>query len=800
MGIKFRILAPTVILAVIIAAIISGTLYITLKEYSDDFALDQTSRLRTLSQVMAKDACILQHADEEPDEYEQAKTESYKALNLFAISLNSLINGGPAPEDMYAADKKKLPPSSGEIRTQLLTVQKIWKEFSPAMAEIIAGKNKHYEKVVAYSASLFTETDKAISMYQKQVEQRRASLLYMQIIAALLTFIGVVFFIRKTASDMCSPVNVLCRKIKEYDGSQPLRCSPTGTNDELEELARIIDETSEKLITDYTEIKKYSKTLEENIEERTRDLAEAKHSAEETGRTKSSFIANMSHELRTPMNAIIGFNQLLLKSGLSDREVDFVRKSQRSAVHLMSIINDILDFSKIEAQILETENVPFDLRGLLDNVFGLLSQKTEEKNLEFISEVAPDVPRYVTGDPLRLAQILLNLGSNAVKFTEHGHVRISVGLGSFDGKRAVVSFTVDDTGVGIKDEAKDRLISSFSHLNAATSRLYGGTGLGLAITAGLLRLMHGAITVDSEQGKGSCFAVGIPFDIDRENGKCASASDRILFMLSQSRPGEFRMNISALLVEDNRINQLVASELMHTAGIHTTVANNGLEAVEILSDPTKAMHYDIVFMDLRMPVMDGFEAARQIRRMPHCKDKVIIALTADAMADKREAAFDAGMNDFMTKPFSLDSLRMVICKWIPARNMSPESLFVDSHSTDISSFPEIYGIDTGKWLSIYIDDESQLMEVLKLFYDTYKDCDREMDELSASADTEKQLEYLHSLIGASLSCCAYRLHNSAKQLRDAVRQDDKSAVMKIYAEFSSEMNKIIGSLRNIFGS
>jgi len=404
-------------------------------------------------------------------------------------------------------------------------------------------------------------------------------------------------------------------------------------------------------------------SLERRVQERTRELSEAneeirraRDDAEQATRMKSEFLANMSHEIRTPMNAVIGLSHLALRTGLDDRQRGYIEKIQASGQHLLGIINDILDLSKVEAGKLELERAGFELQKLLDHVAVLIGEKCHAKGLELAFDVAPDVPPQLVGDTLRLGQILLNYASNAVKFTEHGRIGISVRASERTVQDVLLHFSVHDTGIGLTPEQIDRLFQSFNQADSSTTRKFGGTGLGLAISKKLAVLMGGEVGVDSERGKGSTFwfsaRLALASEAQPQHAAAPEApTEAALAALRGAR---------ILLVEDNDINQIVAREQLLDFGVVVDVADNGRIAVDMV----QAAPYDLVFMDMQMPEMDGPSATRAIRCIERLRDLRIVAMTANAMEQDRQACFVAGMDDYLCKPIDPDELRAVMLRWL----------------------------------------------------------------------------------------------------------------------------------------
>ena len=424
------------------------------------------------------------------------------------------------------------------------------------------------------------------------------------------------------------------------------------------------DITDSKRMND--ELAVYRQHLEELVVSRTEELAVAQRRAESANMAKSAFLANMSHEIRTPMNAIIGLTHLLEEAEPRPDQADRLRKIDRSARHLLSIVNDILDLSKVESGKLRTEQADFTLADVLGNVADTLSDRAQEKGLQFAIETAPDLPRRVCGDSLRLSQILLNLGTNAVKFTAHGAVRLRVKQATGAHGTLRLRFEMEDSGIGLEPEQTARLFQPFEQADVSTTRKYGGTGLGLAICRGLIDLLGGEIGVTSQPGVGSTFWFELPFSRaqhDAEQVAHASLSGVVRSMRAGVSPEHVRL----LLVEDDPINQEVATDLLRSRGFAVDVAENGAIAL----DRAAALHYDAILMDVQMPVMDGLTATRELRKRHASANMPILAMTASVFADDKEACQEAGMDDFVAKPIQPDALIATICRWtgavLPAR-------------------------------------------------------------------------------------------------------------------------------------
>ena len=674
--------------------------------------------------------------------------------------------------------------------------------------------------------------------------------------------------------------------------------------------------------------------LEQRVAARTSDLLRAVEAARAASQAKSEFLANMSHEIRTPMNAIIGLTRLTLEEqGLSPKTQEYLSTVVNSSENLLGIINDILDFSKIEAGKLEIEHVPFSLVDILDTQADLFRDRIARKNIEFIVGAKHDTPKALIGDPLRINQVLTNLLANAVKFTEHGEISLTVSCIEQAPGEVTLCFSVRDSGIGIPSEKQAQLFDAFSQADSSTTRRYGGTGLGLTICQKLVELMGGSIRLESEQGKGSTFSVHLPLGLQSDHGMDASAiappalhhlrvllvddnatfrdamremlesftltvetadsaeqalrmlrarhgtDDAVQLMLldwlmpgmdgltllktirqdhdlaslpvvmmtawgkdeelqqaiqqeaaaflgkpprqsmlynvivdvlgeqqteDRQQPEKITTNMDSLqglrllLVEDNEINQMVVQGMLGSNHIHMRIASHGQEALDILQQEGPDA-FDVILMDVQMPVMGGYEATAKIRQMPGFADIPIIAMTAHAMAGDREDCLKAGMNDYISKPVDADRFYAVLERWYRPRqmqNMKRSSSIAYEGEVKRILPAYIEGINLQKALANMAGNERLLRSVLEKFARTQHDTVEDIEQTLRDGDAELAIRLAHTLKGLAATIAAEQLRREAENLEMKLRvQPLVEAVRKQLEQVRSTLNHTIDCLR-----
>ncbi len=427
-------------------------------------------------------------------------------------------------------------------------------------------------------------------------------------------------------------------------------------------MVRLFQYALEHIATQLETIRELNSSLELRVAERTTELEGAKNVAEQATRAKSDFLANMSHEIRTPLNGILGMAQLMAKQPMETEQREFLQVILDSGRHLMGVIQNILDYSKIEAGRMEVDLAPVQLDRILTTVSNVVEPKARETGLFFKIQVESGIPLWILADEVRLRQVLLNLASNAIKFTETGGATLKVDRVSQTETSVHLHFSLRDTGIGMNSDALGKLTERFMQAETSTARRFGGTGLGLAISRNLLKLMDSDLHFTSIEGKGSLFEFDLEFSIFHPKQH---------FQLTPQARLQPQPNIFILVVEDNPVNAKLAQKVLSDMEYPNDLACNGIQALAKLKD----RKYDLIVMDCQMPIMDGHETTRTLRSWENSKETIeihnsripIIGLTADAMSNAREACLQSGMNDFLSKPFQIEEMERTIQRCLTQR-------------------------------------------------------------------------------------------------------------------------------------
>jgi signal transduction histidine kinase/CheY-like chemotaxis protein/HPt (histidine-containing phosphotransfer) domain-containing protein len=505
----------------------------------------------------------------------------------------------------------------------------------------------------------------------------------------------------------------------------------------------------------------------------------AKNEADLANQAKSQFLANMSHEIRTPMNAILGLTHLALQ-GTLEKQRDYLYRIDDSAKLLLHILNDILDFSKIEAGKITLEQVDFNLQEVLNRLNSIAMAQAQEKQIDFKIEVASDTPRYLKGDPFRLSQVLMNLVNNAIKFTSVGQVLVTVTpLPTLDADEIALLYSIKDTGIGIPIEQQHLLFQAFTQADSSTTRKFGGTGLGLAIAKRLAQRMGGSITLESEYGKGSTFHFLGRFKQGDPNA-CIKLHEAKAMSLMGVDPCESLRGIQILVAEDSVMNQQIITELLEKAEAKVFIADNGLDAVHL----ARQQQFDIVLMDIQMPVMDGLRTTQELRKMPHYANIPIIALTANVFQTDIEQCFAVGMNDHIGKPIQVNELfskldRLLRASNSPSDSQHPEGSksaaplpFVKNTAitipmaTPIPSFLDIAGA-----LARIGNNQALLAKLVMLFRQNEVDTPQRIQEALAAGDMVLAKRLAHTLKSSAATVGAIRLEAAARAMEYAIATD-----------------------------
>jgi PAS domain S-box-containing protein len=521
------------------------------------------------------------------------------------------------------------------------------------------------------------------------------------------------------------------------------------------------------------------------------ELWKARIAADDANRAKGEFLANMSHEIRTPMNAIIGLGRLALHTDLTDKQQDYLSKIDSAGETLLHLINDLLDYSKVEAGRLVLEEIPFSFTTCLATVQNIIRVKASEKSLELRVNVASEIPPQLIGDPFRLEQILINLLGNAVKFTEHGHIELNVtaAFSSAQDEHLQIIFTVRDSGIGMTDEQQARLFQPFTQGDNSTTRRFGGTGLGLSITKQLVELMGGEIRVTSTPDHGSVFTVTVRLErcdlpvVPREPS----------FELSRVKAA--LKGLRVLLAEDHPINQQVAREILEQVGLSVTIANNGQEAVARIIE--SEVNFDIIFMDIQMPGMDGYEATQLIRKLRTSERLPIIAMTAHAGNEERDRCLQSGMDDHLSKPFTENALYRILMTHLARHDLPVSMEFKDGSASEETAYSDefiiIPGIDVNAGVRRLRGNRTFYGDLVLGFCHEHTDTVERLKTMLDQGDYQQLQRQVHTLKGVAGNLEANEVYDQASRLCDAIKNGNHTGISSKLTTLSDALNVVLSA-------
>lgn len=534
-------------------------------------------------------------------------------------------------------------------------------------------------------------------------------------------------------------------------------------------------------ITDISEMKYFQKELIKSVKQ-----------ADDATRAKSLFLANISHEIRTPMNSIIGLSELAIQNRKPERTSDYLSKINNSANSLLKIINDLLDFSKIESGKMDIETTPFSLPSLIEQLKQMLEMKIKEKNLEYKIIYDNNIPEIIIGDSTKVQQILLNLLHNSIKFTSHGCITLRIQIENENPTSLSIKFSVEDTGIGLSSLEINKLFKPFSQADSSIHRKYGGTGLGLSIIKKLLEMMNGSIRVESEMGKGSNFIFTLPFQKSKEILKDETEIKEKIPVNSILNFNTLK-NINILIVDDNEINREILKEQLSQLNINTTEAINGRECLDILS---KNLNFQLILMDIQMPILDGIETSKIIKADPTFSHVPIITLSAHGFQEEIDKCKKIGVSDFLVKPVNFEDLVASISKHvlIPNGNSAP----IESTPPTQKELPVIDGLDTKSGLRRMMGNQTAYIELLKKFFVNQRDTSQNIQSHFDKNDIPSLQRDCHSMLGIASNLGMTQLSSLALAIENNIRKQELELIPDNIKSLQDKLNQILSDLENYF--